>query len=746
MLEVDPISIPAWLIAIYGFAMYPIGFMLGSSCSPCCEGTPCGCEEGASLPEYVDVAFSGLVSSETKSSNLLSLSITSCFGTGAAGTVVGGDRIPGPIASVTLTASGTGYAEYGRKEPTLLIQGKGTGLTFKPDFNEVVDACGLSTFSVKSVAVSGDPVGYGDGEFLDVAASPGDITLSSSVMRLYLDRGPPTLTAEALGGEGAELKVNVSNVIGKVPAEWSISEIEIVSGGSGYTDGDEIFISLGEGDYEIVPAYPRVVTEVVPPDVEIVVSSPTGIGAEFGKPTFEKIPFKDGRFRLSGNNLDYAITSGGAGYELGDTVALTVINGATVAAADAVVDFIDENTGEITGILINNPGEYYWDKGSIVGVEFLPTLYGTPAVTVYGGRYYKDAAASVSVQAPGSYYTQDKSLPAVVSDIDVEIIQKAKFVGSGAEIKAYVDSDPLSGTFGQITDLKIEQGGKGYLSYEYTQSPCCTKQVNNTFLAKLSSDCVYQMCDCKVGSSDERGTYGESALMDLSVVYRGQLTPPYVTVGTLCPSVFTASEDDAPFRCDGFSFSATNDSGLAGSVKVSPSLQTCETEVFAGYGCCVGEVSGGYLASCDEESCVANRGTWHSGCRCFGCSEENCENVSLAVGAELKIVSEFAKANGYQDVSVSVELNKDNGWSWSDGNDIANIVRGLCGLYVLLQSPHPSGNNMVGGIETGFLSTGTDGCPRAGGTFKSCGGYVFGGLRLCETAEVNVTVAVIVDE
>ena len=158
--SVDPPSFAVGLVWLFAVGMYPIGIMLGSSCSPCCAPPPpCTlCTEGE-LPDTVTVTFDGLTD-KTPGPDLISVGFSACFGGGASAQVTapGGDpdTDKGPISAVTLTSGGSGYAKLGRVLPTVTASGgSGSGATLTPSLTSSNDACGIPRWSVSSVSVSG---------------------------------------------------------------------------------------------------------------------------------------------------------------------------------------------------------------------------------------------------------------------------------------------------------------------------------------------------------------------------------------------------------------------------------------------------------------------------------------------------------------------------------------------------------------------------------------------------------------
>ena len=118
--------------------------MLGAECSACCNR--CGCAHGK-LPYTMTVTLASLANKTH--GNYCDLSISSCYGGGAAGVaaapggcdgeedsacaVIGStggkcDATPtydpsdrGPLSGTVLTESGSGYAKIGRVAPTITL-------------------------------------------------------------------------------------------------------------------------------------------------------------------------------------------------------------------------------------------------------------------------------------------------------------------------------------------------------------------------------------------------------------------------------------------------------------------------------------------------------------------------------------------------------------------------------------------------------------------------------------------------
>ena len=130
IVSADPPALLAWLILAFAAAGYPLGIMLGSSCSPCCATLPpCAYCDGKDLPETVTLTVSGWPADRVQGGPLAYLNFESDFGYGAAGRVTapGGDN-PGPVSAVELSSGGEGYARAitQRLQPTVTASAGGT--------------------------------------------------------------------------------------------------------------------------------------------------------------------------------------------------------------------------------------------------------------------------------------------------------------------------------------------------------------------------------------------------------------------------------------------------------------------------------------------------------------------------------------------------------------------------------------------------------------------------------------------
>jgi hypothetical protein len=457
--SVDPPSLVLWGLALFAAGMYPVGFMLGSTCSPCCTGSglpPCtSCTDGE-LPDTVTVTFNGFTD-QTQGPDLISLSFSACFGSGASARVTdpGGDpdTDKGPITGVTLTNGGSGYAQLGRVAPTLTISGgTGTGATFTPTLTSTNDACGIPSWSLTSVAFKGG-TGYIDGESLTITVAEGDAEVQTATAVVNTTRTQPTLSASIGGGTGATFTVTTSANFG-TPTTWGVASVAVTNGGSGYTDGGALSFS-GSGDLvtlESASAY--IVTGRVVPSLTGSVSG-TGTSASITPVLTEST---DWNGRAIWSVTSFTIANGGSGYSENDTVSVAVSDGQSSEYSYfyAYVSAVDED-GVITAIQIDYGGEFYKSNGVIQSVDLW-----------WGGSYYDDDGIpnGVTVTGGGQYYREDAEATPYVAEVTVTVASQGwPSEGSGAEFEATVDNDTGSETFGQVTGLSVADGGDDYLAF-----------------------------------------------------------------------------------------------------------------------------------------------------------------------------------------------------------------------------------------------------------------------------------------
>lgn len=353
----DPPSLLAWLVLAFAAGMYPVGIMLGSSCSPCCNSNPCTqCTDG-SLPDTVTVSISGYVDGQVQGPDLASLAFTSNFGSGAAGKVTAPGGTPGPITAVSITSGGEGYARIARVQPTISASGSGgTGATFSVSLNQISYE-DRPAWEVSSLTITSGGSGYPAVGSVSFSAATGDTEIQAAFASFYCGRTAPTVTASVSGsGSGATLSASLSSAVGwDGRTYWYVDGISITSGGSGYSEYDSVSVTVSDG--EGYGAY----AEVTSVDGSGAI---TGIAVYWG-----------GEYFKSNGVIESVELYGGGIYYRDDaslpaekaTVSVSVIQTRTTAAVASgavLVAVIDDNTasqafGQITGATITSGGNHY---------------------------------------------------------------------------------------------------------------------------------------------------------------------------------------------------------------------------------------------------------------------------------------------------------------------------------------------------------------------------------------------------
>jgi hypothetical protein len=583
----DPPALLAWLILAFAAGMYPVGIMLGSSCSPCCNSNPCTqCTQGE-LPETLTVTFNGL-QDRTPGPDLCLLTFSAPYGSGAAGKVTapGGDPATdkGPISAVSLTSGGSGYAKLGRVAPTITATGgTGTGATFTVSKTSANDANGIPSWGVTGVTWTGSTSGYVDGDQITFDVAAGDTAEQGAAATIRTVRTAPTVTASASGGSGATFGVTIAPN-GTTPQTWSVTGVTVTNGGTGYPASGYLNFDVASGDTEEQSADVVFYSGRVAPTVSATAGG-YGTGAVLSASLASATGW-DGQtyWYLSG----VSITNGGSGYAEFDPVNVNVTDGEGYGAYAEVTSV--DGSGAITGIAVYWGGEYYKSNGIIQSVEF---GYGG------GGIYYRDPGqiSSISVEAGGKYYREDASASPYVATVTVGVSQTAPSNGTGATLTATVESSTSSANFGKITGVSISSGGNNYLAWQWRNTKCCGWYWNGkpVVLKRLnygSGDaCYYQHRMC--GGWNNHGAKGLVALQ-----YNGPNAPPTLSLLTeLSPELNPAQQCNTSFAASGnvtncsdwsgVSFSASG--GATATVSAGGEYDTLYKANNSCHPCCQGE-------------------------------------------------------------------------------------------------------------------------------------------------------------
>jgi hypothetical protein len=552
----DPSAVPLWAVVAFAVGMYPVGFMLGAPCSPCCAACPCA--EGEELPETVTVTLDGFTD-KSPGPNLCNLSFSACFGSGAAGhvTAPGGDPATdaGPVSAVTLDDAGSGYAKFGRVAPTLEASGSGSGAEFVVTVTQSQNECGVDEWAISKVEITKGGTGYVDDEQLTFTVAEGDTIETAATVRLKTERIEPTATIEVASqeGTGAELEVVFSSLAGSPPS-WKIDSVTVVDGGDLYVTGDTPTLTLGADTLELSPASFFVKAAHVEPTVSAVVNSSTGSGAAV---SVTLTPFVAADVSDVWAVDAITVDAPGTGYQEWDGINVEVVDGIARLDCAAYVDAVDAN-GAIQSVAIG-PGQ---------GGEYLKGGPITEVVVDPHGQYYGNSgvADSVEIDNGGVYYREDESLPPYVAEVSVAITQTLPSAGSGAEISATVNEDKESPDFGKIESLSIDNGGGNYLAWEWQANDCCGVYLNRKPIVLSRDGCVYSHTEC--GGYYSPG-YNSPLQHTVIVEYKGATVPPTAKLmnGACAAASVAFTTETLITKCSEFAFSAASENGQTISVE-----------------------------------------------------------------------------------------------------------------------------------------------------------------------------------
>lgn len=438
--------------------------MLGSSCSPCCQQGqgqgPCPCVTG-SLPETVTVVLEG--TGREPGPNLLGLSITSCFGSGATGAVdaPGGDST-GPISSATVTNGGSGYAIYGRAAPTLSVANASTTpATATVHTTLATDNCGRPHYAISGVTVTNGGDGYANGQSLQIGLGVGDVQETSVQATIFTTRAEPTLLAEtSSSGEGVEFTVTVQSNQDS-PETWSVASVTAAGDPVGFVPQ---YLTIYSDDPAVVEGSAAQVKVSVPRAEPVFDEFQTFSGIGYGV-LLNVTTSTNG----SGENQTWSLASatvveGGSLYAVGDFLIAITSAGVNIEDQDGffgvfIVTAIDVEEERGEPAYDSFPSVTGTGSGAVLGVELSQTNASPPTWI----------AVAASVSEAGSGYAVDDLIEAVPSAgvvISQALFSVAEIDENGAALSVtLVTNGEAYGTegteYGAVTGVSVVEGRAG---------------------------------------------------------------------------------------------------------------------------------------------------------------------------------------------------------------------------------------------------------------------------------------------
>jgi hypothetical protein len=233
---------------------------------------------------------------------------------------------------------------------------------------------------------------------------------------------------------------------------WRIASAAVVDGGDegSYTDNQQFYLYYGPEVMEVSPAYLRVRTVRAAPTIVADLSGAIGTGGALSVNLSAGTDL-DGRDIWGVDTL--SIDTAGTGYVVDDPIAFVVTDGQESYSAFGRVTSVG-GSGEITGYVIDSPGEYFKDTG---------------------------VADIIVVDDGGVYYEEDPTEPALLADVTATVDGGG---GTGATFTISIDDDPESPTFGSLTGIALDDGGDDYNGSDYVRSCCDTALDGRTFVLR----------------------------------------------------------------------------------------------------------------------------------------------------------------------------------------------------------------------------------------------------------------------
>lgn len=275
---------------------------------------------------------------------------------------------PGDTASVAASAS----LSTSRSAPSLTASSSGSA-TFSLTYTQATSS--PDTWEVSGITLTDAGTGSINDEYLTFSLGTGDVKISSAVAKISTVRGEPTLGigVETTSGSGATFSVSLTKTTDYSSRDaWTISDITITDGGSGYVENEWLFVEPNEateaspfegfvsgidengaitdvtindgglffGDTGVVDAVDLMAGGAYYRDAGVISSVSVSGGGRYWREDSKATPYvSDVTVKIS-----QSPPSNGSGAVLAATVNSTVGN---------------EDFGKITAITIANPGDNY---------------------------------------------------------------------------------------------------------------------------------------------------------------------------------------------------------------------------------------------------------------------------------------------------------------------------------------------------------------------------------------------------
>jgi hypothetical protein len=333
-----------------------------------------------------------------------------------------------PSANRLLVGASGFLVSTAYSQPTVTASVSSGGASFSLTLAEEEDENGNPYWRISAVTIEGGGSGYSTPVALDfeVAGAAGVESIPAVVVASPPSRSQPTLEVAGAG----QFSVSYTQS-GEV---WSVDQITVVEGGSGYQYGQEVSFTLGEDDTQDQAASAFIYTTLTEPAVTAQVSS--GSGAEL------TVTLQSG---YSGWEIaSVAVVAGGTGYTDGEEV---VFSGGDQEESYAYAVISVDGNGTITSVSVFSGGEFYDDDGIAASVQVQS-----------GGGYYKQETFldSISLVSGGRYY--NKTITETSTPLSSPLVcNQAVSEGNGWQLLRYKPRPEAVGTLspGEVRDIAV---------------------------------------------------------------------------------------------------------------------------------------------------------------------------------------------------------------------------------------------------------------------------------------------------
>ncbi|NDG19411.1 MAG: hypothetical protein EB117_14215 [Betaproteobacteria bacterium] len=244
------------------------------------------------------------------------------------------------------------------------------------------------------------------------------------------NRIEPTLTASAPDGGGAEFQVTLARTGDALPT-WTVSNVAVLSAGSGYVDGASI---------------------------------------TFAGDSVEQAAAATLSANEAGEVQSVSIASGGKyfkeRYANGQTLWLYDPDAPNIVKANYVPKWIPAIQPVIPGKW--SQGEWGRYRYYVYSFDFYVNALTEPTVSCVTEN---GVLTSLTVTGGGYLVLESDTVPPIAPAVTAEIVQQLPSAGSGAEITATINTDYNSYGFGTLS-LSVTKNGNGYLGAStWTEQP-----------------------------------------------------------------------------------------------------------------------------------------------------------------------------------------------------------------------------------------------------------------------------------